>query len=62
METEKSSPKPRRSFIESFRLGMTRPISAETWTRVDAMEAEPDEDTNESMVIVRGAASSEPPA
>jgi len=41
---------------------MTRPISAETWTRVDAMEAEPDEDTNESMVIVRGAASSEPPA
>ncbi len=62
METEKSSPKQRLSFIEAFRLGMTMPISDEARARVAARRVQPDEETEESLVIVRGAASSEPPA
>jgi len=56
MEDEPSSPKQRPSFIESFRRGMTEPISDEARARARAWADQPDEDTNESSVIVRGAA------
>ncbi len=57
MEDEPSSPKQRPSFIESFRRGMTEPISDEARARARAWADQPDEDTNESLLVFRAGPS-----